>query len=483
MIVKKGRVAASLVAIGALVFSGSALATNGYFTHGVGAQSKGMAGTGVGSNADMGAIMTASNPALGVFVDDNWEAGLSIFSPRRSYEAFESQLNGQFIPLPGCDPQAPDPALCLPSHTIAEGKIDSGSEWFPIPYVAKNWSLASGANITAAFYGRGGMNTDWDDGNASATSYFCGADPNTGAPLSGPGPYCNGTAGVDLMQAFLNVNYSAMYGDKFAWGIGPVLAIQSFEAKGVQTFAPVTKSFLESGGTVFPTSLSGNGHDTTFGFGFTGGIWVGLSDTFSFGLSYTSKMSMDEFDDYADLYAESGGFDIPASIKAGVSFLASDTLRINFDIENTGFDDVDSVGNPMSNLFSCPAVPAAARPSTDIESCLGGGNGAGFGWDDMTTYKVGFEWQQDETNTWRFGYSYGEQPVQSDDVLFNILAPGVMEQHITFGLTHQTASGSAWDFSFMYAPENEVRGTSAFDPTQEIEVSMDQLEFEIAYSF
>ena len=141
MIVKKGRVAASLVAIGALVFSGSALATNGYFTHGVGAQSKGMAGTGVGSNADMGAIMTASNPALGVFVDDNWEAGLSIFSPRRSYEAFESQLNGQFIPLPGCDPQAPDPALCLPSHTIAEGKIDSGSEWFPIPYVAKNWSL------------------------------------------------------------------------------------------------------------------------------------------------------------------------------------------------------------------------------------------------------------------------------------------------------------------------------------------------------
>ena len=69
------RAAMSLLAMVALVFSGSALATNGYFTHGVGAQSKGMAGTGVGSNADMGAIMTASNPALGVFVDDKLGGG------------------------------------------------------------------------------------------------------------------------------------------------------------------------------------------------------------------------------------------------------------------------------------------------------------------------------------------------------------------------------------------------------------------------
>ena len=489
MIVKNGRAAASLLAMGALVFSGSALATNGYFTHGVGTASKGMAGTGVGSNANMGAIMTASNPALGVFVDDGWEAGLSIFSPRRSYTAGPSTLNGGVIDLGGCSPTSPQ--FCLPSHTITPGKIDSGSEWFPIPYVAKNWSLQNGGNITGAFYGRGGMNTDWDDSAASAVGYFCGGNPFAGDPPgTGQGPYCAGEAGVDLMQAFLSVTYSAQVNENFAWGIGPVIALQSFEAKGVQTFAQVTKTCVSTldpntGACTLPTSLSDNGHDTVFGFGFTGGIWVGLSDSVSFGLSYTSKMSMDEFDDYADLYAEAGGFDIPASIKAGVSFLASDTLRINFDIENTAFDDTDSVGNGMINLFSCPRVPGG----TDIESCLGGGNGAGFGWDDMTTYKIGFEWRQDETNTWRFGYSYGEQPIQDEDVLFNILAPGVMEQHVTFGLTHQTASGSAWDFSLMYAPEKSITGPSLFDPgvdftsPQMIEVEMSQLEFEIAYSF
>jgi len=472
------KTAAGLLAMGMFVFSGAALATNGYFTHGVGTQSKGMAGTGVGSNANMGSIISASNPALGVFVDDRWEAGLSIFSPRRSYTASASQFNGAFIDLGGCDPMAPDPAVCLPSHTIAEGKIDSSSEYFPIPYVAKNWSLQNDANITAAFYGRGGMNTDWDSSNASATSYFCGATP-LGAPATGPGPYCAGKAGVDLSQAFLNINYSAKSGDNFAWGIGPVLAVQMFEANGVATFTPVTNSFNASGGTTLPTALSNNGHDMAFGWGITGGIWAGLSDNVSVGLSYQSKISMGEFDDYADLFAEDGDFDIPSSIKAGISVIATDALRVNFDIEHTAFGEVDSVGNPMANLFSCPAVPGG----TDLESCLGGANGAGFGWDDMTTYKLGFEWQRDETSTWRFGYSYGEQPVQSADVLFNILAPGVMEQHVTFGLTWKTGSGGAWDFSFMYAPEKSVTGPSAFDPTQTIKLEMNQLEFEVAYSF
>ena len=254
-----------LAAVAAFAFSGAAMATNGYFTHGVGTKSKGMAGTGVGSNADMGPVMSVSNPALGVFTNDRWEAGLAVFSPRRSYEAMPTNqpFPGALIDLgplnPGlgaCDP-IKNPATCMPAHSIDTGKIDSGSEYFPIPYVAKNWSLEGDANITAAFYGRGGMNTNWNDSNAGATSYFCGADPNTGAPLSGSGPYCadrtssadgsiGGIAGVNLMQAFLAVNYSNKVNDNFAWGAGPVFAVQMFEARGVATFAPITESFAFS---------------------------------------------------------------------------------------------------------------------------------------------------------------------------------------------------------------------------------------------
>ncbi len=67
-------------------------------------------------------------------------------------------------------------------------------------------------------------------------------------------------------------------------------------------------------------------------------------------------------------------------------------------------------------------------------------------------------------------------------MLFNILAPGVMEQHITFGWTRKRANGGAWIFSFMYAPEKSVTGPSMFDPTQTIELEMSQLEFEVCVS-
>jgi long-chain fatty acid transport protein len=477
----KKSASALLTATGLFAMSTTSFATNGYFTHGVGTASKGMAGTGIGSNADMGAIMSASNPALGVFVTDQWEAGLSIFSPRRSYVAYDdSVFDGGLVPLPG--------GGFFPSHTITPGEIDSSSEYFPIPYVAKNWSLQNGGNITGAFYGRGGMNTNWDDPNATATSYLCGGNPQANEPpVTGPGPYCAGTAGVDLMQAFIALNYSAMVGDNFAWGVGPVFAVQMFKAEGVGTFAPITKTCADGFDPVTqqcgtnPTSLSNNGRDTSFGVGFAGGIWWGITDRFSLGLAYQSKMSMSEFDDYSDLFAEAGGFDIPSSIKAGISIMATDAMRINLDVEHTAFGEVDSIANPMQNMFGCPALPFGG---TDLEACLGGGSGAGFGWEDMTTYKIGVEWASSESNTWRFGYSYGEQPIQSADVLFNILAPGVMEQHITFGLTHTTQQGSIWNFSFMYAPENSVTGPSFFDPSpQTIELKMSQIEFEVSNRF
>ena len=493
------RAATLMTTVALTLLTGTASATNGYFTHGVGTESKGMAGAGIGSDAAAGPIIGASNPALAVFAGDGWEAGISVFSPRRSYKTFQSLANGEVIDG-------------VASFTIGEGGFEPGttftsvssfnssSEWFPIPYVAKNFRLGNEMVINTAFYGRGGMNTDWDTASMTARSLAC--DPQGLGPFAGPGTYCAGDAGVDLSQAFLAINLAGKAGDNFAWGIGPVLAVQMFEATGVASFTPFTKTFntafpgyygacLQGGGTPATclgpaqfqaaqdvTSLSNNSSDMSTGYGFAGGIWWGITDAVSVGLAYQSKMSMGEFDDYSDLFAEAGGFDIPASTKFGISFKGTNAVRVNFDIEHTEFGDVASIANPMVNLYSCPA---AGLGGTDVESCLGGTNGGGFGWDDMTTYKLGVEWTHSDSRIWRFGYSYGEQPISGADVMFNILAPGVMEQHFTVGMTQQRSGGGAWSFSFMYAPSNSVKGLSAFDPTQLIEIEMDQYELEFSY--
>ncbi len=456
------RVAASIVAATALSVSGAALATNGYFTHGVGSESKGMAGAGIGDPTFSGPIVVASNPALGVFADDSWEVGLSFFSPRRSYRA-DAGFAGQGG-----------------AFSVGAADIDSSSNWFPIPYVAKNWELSNDRALTFVFYGRGGMNTDWDDAGASATFDPTGMGKT---PVTLQGVFGDGEAGVDLSQAFMSVNYAGQSGENFAWGIGPVFAIQLFEAKGLGNFAFFTDTCASTfdpltGGCTLPTALTDNGHDMSTGFGFAGGIWWQFSDTASLGLAYQSKLSMSEFDDYADLFAENGGFDIPSSAKLGLSFLATDEVRVNLDIEHAGYSDVDAVGNAMINLGGCPTVGFGG---TDPSFCLGGANGAGFGWEDMTTYKVGIEWQRGSSDTIRFGYSYGEQPIQSADVLFNILAPGVMEQHLTFGWTHARPNGGAWNVAFMFAPEHTVTGQSLFDPGQTVELTMSQFELEVSF--
>ena len=100
------KVTAALLATGLFAFSSAAMATNGYFTHGVGTESKGMAGSGVGSSENLGGIAAATNPALAVFSDEKWQVGFAIFSPMRSYST----------PRTGCSPTA---IPCRSSFTAA----------------------------------------------------------------------------------------------------------------------------------------------------------------------------------------------------------------------------------------------------------------------------------------------------------------------------------------------------------------------------
>ncbi len=436
--------------------SPTAYATNGYFTHGLGVKNKGMAGAGTALPTE--AISMAINPAAASLLADRFEFGVGLFSPRRSYNASPSLANGQGG-----------------AFTISPGEVSSQNEYFAIPYIARTWSYKENAAFGAAFYGRGGMSTEYTSG----TAIF---DPDGAGPAAVstlPGAYGSGDAGVDLTQAFLDLSY-AQTNDNLSWGAALVLSGQAFEGKGFASFAPYTQSFAASGGTAFPANLSNNGKDYSFGAGLKFGIIWEANDLVNLALSYQSKIFMSEFDDYSDLFAEQGDFDIPASIRGGISFKLSPSKSLHYDIEHTAFNSVNSVGNSIQPIFNCPTIGG-----TSLDSCLGGNNGAGFGWNDMTTHKLGYQWQMENLPNWTFrtGISHGSQPIDNDQVLFNMMAPGVIENHITAGFTHRVASGREYSLSVMYAPENSVRGLNSFDPTQSIEIKMHQFEIEFGYSW
>ncbi len=457
---QKTRLATAIVT---LLLTTPLWATNGYFTHGIGTKNKGMAGAGLAMPED--AISIANNPASALSNTGKYDLGIAVFSPLRHYETTDSMYNGQGG-----------------TFTIGPNSIDSDNDYFYIPNMAGSWAINDESAWAMAFYGRGGMNTTWKGGTAT----FDPDGPGPAPVMTLPGTYGgglvggNGGAGVDLNQAFLELTYARSVGDKFTWGASMIGVMQLFSARGLSAFAGYTETFAASGGTVFPDSLTNNGHDKSYGLGAKLGIKWDLTDSLAFAAAYKFKIGMSKFSDYSDLFADNGNMDIPADLKVGLTFRPQENFALSFDVERIWYSDVVSVGNLFENLYMCPTANPMA---TDVSYCLGGKKGAGFGWDDMTVYKIGAQWVTNKDWTWRAGFSHGKQPIPDSEVLFNILAPGVIEDHATVGFTRTLSSGDEVSMSFMYAFNKKVSGTNPLDPSQTISFDMDQWELEISYGW
>ena len=69
-------------------------------------------------------------------------------------------------------------------------------------------------------------------------------------------------------------------------------------------------------------------------------------------------------------------------------------------------------------------------------NCLGGSNGAGFGWENIDVWKFGVQYQMDDKWTFRAGYNWTDNPITPANVTFNIIAPGVVQNQYTVGTTY-----------------------------------------------
>jgi len=436
-----------------------AFATNGYFADGYGTKNKGLVGAGVALPQD--AMIAATNPAGMVFVGERMDVGAAIFSPSpRTYDVTGA-------PSDQCGPNG-----C--TFSIGPESNESENDYFIIPHFAYNKMLNADSSVGVTVYGNGGMNTEWKDG--SARFFYPAAWGGPDAFVNAPGTYGNGTAGVNLEQLFINGSYARKFAPNASYGVSLILAYQRFEAKGVGSFAPFSTD---------PAHLSNNGVDSSTGYGLKLGVQGEATPGLTLAASYQSQLKMSEFDSYAGLFAEDGGFDIPATITVGLAWKATPTGTLVVDYQRIYYSKIDSIANPISPLtdgVSCaPGTPATGGTGS---GCLGGSNGAGFGWEDMSIIKVGYQWTMASMPswTWRAGYSQGDQPIPDSEVMFNILAPAVIEKHISFGFTNELSSQSEFNFVFTYALQNSIKGPSAFDPGQQIELEMKQYELEASYS-
>jgi long-chain fatty acid transport protein len=143
---------------------------------------------------------------------------------------------------------------------------------------------------------------------------------------------------------------------------------------------------------------------------------------------------------------------------------------------------VKSVGNTEQNLLAC-------FPGGNAAFCLGGNSGAGFGWKGVNVVKLGFEYQYNERWAWRAGYDRTDNPVSGRDIDFNILAPGVVQDHLTFGFTYKTSTNGELTFAYMHAFNHGVTAASLLNaytaplPAGNVSIKMYQDAVGVAYGW
>jgi long-chain fatty acid transport protein len=377
---------------------------------------------GAGVALPQGSLDASVNPASMAFVGKRIDIGLTLFNPNRKYT-----VKGNPSGFPDTFPLIP-------------GKIESDTEWFLIPSIGGNWPIDDKNSIGISIYGNGGMNTDYD------TDTFYGSSPT----------------GVDLMQLFVAPTYARKLAPNHAIGITPIFAYQRFEAEGLEAFALFSSE---------PDDLTNNDHKSSYGYGARIGYFGEVLPYLNIGATYQTRIWMTSLGKYQGLFAEGGDFDIPATWTVGVAVKPMPSLVFLVDVQQIYYSDIDSINNPLlPNLQT---------------SLLGNDDGAGFGWDDITILKLGVQWQSSKEWTWRAGYSIADQPIPSSEVLFNILAPGVIKQHATVGLTRTIGDNQELKFAIMHAFENSVTGANPLEAPgqQKIKLTMNQWEFSVGYTW
>ncbi|WP_326518063.1 OmpP1/FadL family transporter [Acinetobacter sp. CAAS 2-6] len=414
-------------AVIAPLFSSSAFATTGYFMHAYSVKSQGNAGTSIANFQD--SLTIASNPAGLSWVGSRLDAGVTLFAPDREAEIVGNTGIG---------------------FGSANGQYDGNSrKYFLIPEFGYSHPINDQLAAGIAVYGNGGMNTNYKNNPYAAFG-------NTGS------------AGINLNQLFVSPAISWEYAENQSLALAANILYQRFQAKGFDGF--VFGSVSNDS-----TKLSNGSHDDSTGVGARIGWSAKVNDQLTLGATYASKIDASRFKKYAGLFAEQGDFDVPENYGVGLNYQVTPALSVAADYQRINYSDVKSVGNDFN---------AALVMSGNPELKFGGQNGPGFGWDDINVYKVSATYQASPKLTLRAGYSYNDQPVREDQTFLNILAPGVVQQHLSLGATWNIDQKQEVSVAYTHALEETVNGSNSIPGDfggGEANLTMDQNILGVSY--
>ncbi len=202
--------------------------------------------------------------------------------------------------------------------------------------------------------------------------------------------------------------------------------------------------------------------DFETGYGFNLGVLHRFNNSFSWGLSYRSKVEVDyagegdltqnltgtPFDPiiaavlpFGDPISVETGIEFPDQASLGLLFALSPNVRLETDINWTGWSSFDV----LEIDFTENQLPDAERPQN---------------WDDAMNYRLGVSWGAPSGNEWRFGFVLDETPQPEEAV--SPLLPDADRNGYTIGYGWEGQKIS-FDVAAMYLDFDEAERFENFE--------------------
>lgn len=398
------------LAVSACLIVPAANATNGMLMIGNGNKSRAMGGVAIATPLD--SLAAASNPAAISGMENRFDIGMDIF-----YADVEAQLG----------------SVRAESEASVNGL--GLNKTFFMPAMGITYQYTDDITLGFAMVPKGG------GGTLFRTNFFEAA--RAGSPNT---PSIDEKLGVDLLLGEMSATLAYQIDEHNSVGASLLIGIGRFNAYGLNLFNTFTQdqSTLEG--------FTNQGKQWSVGGGLRIG-WMGDFGDLNLGASYSSKVYMNEFDDYDELFADGGDLDIPAIAGLGISYNIMPELLLALDVTYTFYEDVKSIANPGPNLADAPS------PLGSDDRKLGLPGGLGFGWENQVVYKLGAAYQLGEKTTLRAGWNYGESPIdEKTQIIFNLLAPASTQNHLTLGATYAIDPTMELNVSYVRAFEYTQSG-------------------------
>lgn len=252
--------------------------------------------------------------------------------------------------------------------------------------------------------------------------------------------------------------------DNFGIGIGAVARFSDVElSRHIPAINPFTQRVADVGRLEL-------GSDFGTGYGFNVGLLHKVNNSFSWGLSYRSKVEIDyegearvdqvltgnaQFDAAVrnqipfgrDLPVETT-IEFPDMASLGLAFSLTPNLLLETDANWTGWSTFAEV--PINFTGTTTGGAGNSLPDAEIPE----------DWDDAYNYRAGLRWSSSATTQWRIGYVFDETPQPEEAV--SPLLPDSDRTGFTLGYGYNPAGGLGFDVALMYLDFDERTRARSF---------------------